>query len=43
METKAEHLEMDANCSTAEVKKHEMELGYASETNRIKCWRYVDL
>ena len=43
METKPESLEMDANCSTVEAKKHEMELGYVSETSRIKCWRYVVL
>ena len=24
-------------------KKHEMELGYVSETTSIKCWRYVVL
>ena len=40
---KAERLEMDANCSTVEAKKHEMELGNVSETIRIKCWRYVAL
>ena len=34
METKPEILEMDANCSTVEAKKHEMELGYVSEIIR---------
>ena len=38
METKPESLEVDANCFTVEAKKHEMELGYVSETIRIKCW-----
>ena len=40
---KARELEMDANCSTVEAKKHELELVYVSETIRIKCWRYVVL
>ena len=36
VETKPESLEMDANCSTVEAKKHEMELGYVSRDHQDK-------